>query len=92
MGFAVLLGAPLKCHTGHFIPLICFSRFKLLIAEKFSILKENIESYTSFICQNYKQQIGETPKGLKATTDEEFITLVEKFTKEFLIVMKDWSL
>ena len=61
-------------------------------AEKFSILKENIESYTSFICQNYKQQIGETPKGLKATTDEEFITLVEKFTKEFLIVMKDWSL
>lgn len=61
-------------------------------AKKFSILKENIKNYTSFICQNYKQQIGETPKELKATTDEEFITWVEKFAKEFLIVMKDWSL
>ena len=59
-------------------------------AEKFSILKENIKNYTSFIYQNYKQQIGETPEGLKATTGEEFIALVEKFAEEFLVVMKDW--
>lgn len=60
--------------------------------KKFGILKENIKNYTSFICQNYKQQIGETPEGLKATTDEEFIGLVEKYANEFLIVMKEWSL
>ena len=60
--------------------------------EKFDTLKENIKNYTSFTCQNYKKQIGESPSGLKAETDEKFIALVEQYAKEFLTVMKDWHL
>ena len=60
--------------------------------EKIDTLKDNIKNYTSFVCQNYKQQIGETPLGLKANTDKEFIILVEKYANEFLIAMKDWEL
>ena len=59
--------------------------------EKINIIKENISQYTSFVLQNHKQQIGETPKERKVKTNEDFICLVEKYAKEFLIAMKDWN-
>lgn len=59
---------------------------------KLNSLKENIMRSESFNCQNYKQQIGITRPDAKAKNNEEFIVAVEKYAKEFLSIMNDWSL
>lgn len=52
-------------------------------------LKANIQT-SDFKAQNHKQQVGITPETETAQTDEEFISLVEKYANEYLKVMKDW--
>ena len=52
--------------------------------KKIRTKKRGVENY-------FPKQVGYSPDGLNAATDEAFIALVEKYIADYLDVMKDWK-
>lgn len=89
------------CRDNHFkARILCYGIGKEDISQQ-QVLIENIKLHNEWECKNIitrkkgqedyiPKQVGFSRDGLLATTDEEFITLVEKYIEYYLQVMKDW--
>lgn len=89
------------CCDNHFkARILCYGIEKEDIPQQ-QVLIDNIKSHSEWECKNIRtrkkgqeeyipKQVGYSHDGLLATTDEEFIELVEKYIEYYLQVMKDW--
>lgn len=68
---------------------------ELVIKQKQQQLIERVEQCNEFECKGLRKinpkQLGFSHKEIKATSKEEFVSLIEKYAKTYLDLMKDWD-